>query len=635
MKKLLTILLLSFALFANAQTYYISPSGNDANNGTQASPWKTLSKAVATVKTFGDIIHVNAGSFTVSTQLNLAIGVSIEGEGVTSIIVSNYGGGEFLSLASPQRTNGNQHISNLKIDGNNLAGYAGIKIEGRSNVSIYNCTIINFRENGVIFAGIDQVDPGKDPVGLHATGNSFHDNIMTNCSRVNPGYASGCLMYGGQDGMLVYNNTITQTQRGAFGNGWPIKYWNDGWLRGCKIYNNVLTKGPYGGTYPGENGAWDFAMEFFNVQGMEIYGNTIQGSIDFNYNLKGAYPYSIYIHDNTLSHPVQNPKVEGSIIFEYRTETAIVENNIITNKTYGISFNTRGYNDYGGDNLPNPGGTPAGGYSYIDNCIIRNNLFKNLYDASGIGNRFGVGVISENTNDPQINNLQIINNTFIGKAGNATYLGLDFTSQENGKITGLIVKDNIFQGLAFGAVSGRAAKTQSGVSITGNAYWQTAAPSWTGATITGNTSVNPNLDANGVSALAIGYKPSGTVTPPPACTSWVFGPWSDCNNGISIRALLSSLPAGCVGNPPADSLTKQCTIVINPPPPPVNDTTYCTVIQYGSNLTRRAVQYFVKRADGFTYDNTGVRRDNIWLFKAISGKWYRKDFVDGKWYLLF
>jgi len=44
------------------QTYYVSKTGDDANPGTQAQPWRTIQKAADTVTT-GDTVYVNAGIY--------------------------------------------------------------------------------------------------------------------------------------------------------------------------------------------------------------------------------------------------------------------------------------------------------------------------------------------------------------------------------------------------------------------------------------------------------------------------------------------------------------------------------------------------------------------------------------------
>ena len=38
-----------FSSQIKAQSYYVSPSGNDANAGTFAAPWRTIQKAATTV----------------------------------------------------------------------------------------------------------------------------------------------------------------------------------------------------------------------------------------------------------------------------------------------------------------------------------------------------------------------------------------------------------------------------------------------------------------------------------------------------------------------------------------------------------------------------------------------------------
>jgi hypothetical protein len=506
MKVILFFLALCLSTISQAATYYISLSGNDATgNGTAANPWRTLAKATSTVTAAGNIIHVTAGTYTETVTCYLSPGVSIEGEGVNTTIIKSSVSGQwsaFLMLESQTNgTNGNQSISYITFDGQyvseaNHKTWMGVWIVARNNVELHDMKIINFYDRGVIFDGNTVTDPISAP--YYATGNKFYNNTILNSAQNNGIYGTGLLNMGGQDGMQVYNNTLIQDQRPNFKNGWPIKLWDNGWLKGCRINNNILVKAPYQGTYPGENGDWDFAIEFFNIQGLEIDHNEIQGSVDLNYNYKGSYAYSAWIHHNNINHAVQNNKVEAGIIFEFRTESAIVENNIINNKTYGISFNTRGINNDGG--YPAQGGTPAGGYSYIVNNIIRNNLFSNLYGGTGIGNRFAIGVISEGTDDPQINNMQIYNNTMISKNSDPIGIAIDFTSQPNGNSTGIYIRNNIAQGFTSSWLQGSNGNTNMSNAIVthndavGNGNGN--APSWpagnpTTYTYNNNLAVNP------------------------------------------------------------------------------------------------------------------------------------------------
>lgn len=64
--KLITTILLFITLSASAQkAYYVSPSGNDANSGTNASaPWQTLSKVNSATYTAGDsILFIRGGQW--------------------------------------------------------------------------------------------------------------------------------------------------------------------------------------------------------------------------------------------------------------------------------------------------------------------------------------------------------------------------------------------------------------------------------------------------------------------------------------------------------------------------------------------------------------------------------------------
>jgi len=70
-------------------TFYIATTGNDVTgDGSIGNPWATLYKATTTVTT-GNLIYVNAGTYTETQQSVLATGVSIQGaDSATTIIES-------------------------------------------------------------------------------------------------------------------------------------------------------------------------------------------------------------------------------------------------------------------------------------------------------------------------------------------------------------------------------------------------------------------------------------------------------------------------------------------------------------------------------------------------------------------
>jgi hypothetical protein len=59
------VLALALAAGAEAATYVVAPTGNNAHPGTEAQPWQTLQKAAAAVQP-GDTVRIRAGDYRVS-----------------------------------------------------------------------------------------------------------------------------------------------------------------------------------------------------------------------------------------------------------------------------------------------------------------------------------------------------------------------------------------------------------------------------------------------------------------------------------------------------------------------------------------------------------------------------------------
>lgn len=420
---LLIFLFFCNALFANH--YYISPNGSDKGSGSSGSPWQSLYMATASATKPGDVIHVQPGTYIESTRCTLAPGVSIEGEGENCIIQSTLVE-QFLAiliLTSPEGTDGNQHISGIKLSGNNRATSWGIEIRGRSNVSISNCVITDFEETGVFFGGRN--DNENAPPKIFATGNIFHHNKLTNCAKFD-GFGRGCLTIGGQEGMLIYDNTITQTGRPYGTNGWPIKGGNDGFLKGCKIYNNKIIKQAFDGI------SWDFAIELFDVSGLEIYGNIIVGAIDLNRQSKDKYAYSVYVHDNIIGPETLHNLMENGVILEFSTEDAIIAHNEFRNIGTAVFFTCR-----------------AG--SSVTNVYIKNNTCTNIGVTNGNHKGFAINVLGYPDEGYYLENLVIDSNQFIGNSKERPYYGIAITNAA--KVKSVFIRNNTLQNFSAACVT--------------------------------------------------------------------------------------------------------------------------------------------------------------------------------------
>jgi hypothetical protein len=410
---------------AQTPTHYISVLGNDnTGTGTASAPWKTLVKACSSVNVVGSVVQVTAGVYVETQQCQLAVGVSIQGDGVNSVLQSTITN-DFTPLiyaGSTEGTNGNQSISFVKLDGKNLTGNSAVWIAGRSNVSIHDIEVVDFVDNGITFSG-RQDGSALPPNTAYAAGNTFYNNKVTNSARFF-GFGRGLLQIGGQRDMLIYNNILAQDSRPSGENGWPIKYFNDGYLQGVKIYNNTITKNQLFGT--GED--WSFALELFNAQGVEIYNNTIQGSLDFNYQGdKGVYPFTLHIHDNLIRAPTLTNRVQEAMIFEFDTDSVIIENNRFDKLTQGVVFYAR------------PG-------TVLSNITIQRNLVTDM--GSLIGQAYFVGGFGSSNSPFSVSNMKIINNTVLSIADTTQKgdFGMGFTGVPGFTFDRLVVKNNIISG---------------------------------------------------------------------------------------------------------------------------------------------------------------------------------------------
>lgn len=469
MKNILILLLLIHCSAAAGTTYYISPTGSDSNFGASATPWKTLRYACSRVTRAGDIIHVYPGTFIETAQCLLAPGVSITGEGNSSVIHSHFAG-NLIELYNASLTNGNQSISYILMEGgttvSDLTGNTAIEVYGRYNVAIHNCTFRNFSIRGVVFYG------GATIPSVYPTGNKFYNNVMTNCSKMNPGDGNsgqGSLCIGGQQGMLVYNNSITNNQRPSGNNGYCIKYFgNKGLNKGLKIYDNTLIADQC------PSKGYNFAIElWFNAGGCEIYNNNIKGTIDIPNSYRdlssigvpypeGPYSYGTKIYNNTIGWDTSMPIGSGDGEFGFRLEAhqdyTYIYNNLIRNVSVGIECNTAD-------------ATPG---EYQNNIFIYHNIFENIGSSSTINSK-GWGIHVAPGINAKYNNWNIVNNVISGKTTGATTMwGINLPGGKDGNtVTGLTIRNNIIQNFDYAAIKGEEeAFPVAGISVENNIFYK-------------------------------------------------------------------------------------------------------------------------------------------------------------------
>lgn len=430
MKKILYILFFFIPIILTAQTtYYIDPSGSDdTGDGSSGNPWKTLNYACDHVLGSGDKIHVNPGNYIESATCYLRVNVSLEGEGNNSCIISHLSSTTNPILLLSSGTNTSQSVSYLKFDGDGLIGYRAVNVYARDNVSIHHCTFEDFRWFGVSFSGAGSND------------NNFHDNVINNCS--------GGISYGfGDEGMalritqqtdfLCYNNIFNQSTRGGGYDGVGIGGFETTY--GTKIYNNDIYWVPRNNTY------WCFAIELWYAQGMEMYGNTIQGEIDMGKDINyGGYSYGLYFHDNIVGWDTPLSASNEGLQCEQTVQGLIVCNNIFKNLDNGIHLCQYKYSD-----------------DFVEDIWIYSNLIYNVgrtvSNSYGWGIRFECGSNADDEYPPQYyDNINIWNNTIVAYSTYPAQNGIELPAHATVTSTmDIDIKNNIIIGFGTAGIRGR------------------------------------------------------------------------------------------------------------------------------------------------------------------------------------
>ncbi len=378
--------------------YYVDINGIDSpsRDGAKGKEFASIAYALSR-SSFGDTIHLNKGTYNVNSTLSIPSGVSIEGDGASSIIkfINTNKYNVALKLASEiEGTEGNQSISYLRLDGNKK-GWAPVYQFARSNVKYHHLTVTNFVTQGLYIYG--KTDGSAGIPNKYSTGNEIYNCIITDCATYNTGgyYGYGNIAFGGQDGLKIYNNIITATGKSSNLNGVGIKAVNgNGNNIGCKIFNNNIFTDM---STVGAN-SYNFAIETWNNQGLEIYGNNIFGTIDLGgYTCnKGNYKYSAYVHDNFIgSNSILNNDKIGIII-----EGAIENSDIVIEKNK-FKYLNRSIIFYQSEKAK------------YNNIKIYNNRFEDCgYKASGYNNTYAITWNSSHVGWT-IKNLKVRNNIFI------------------------------------------------------------------------------------------------------------------------------------------------------------------------------------------------------------------------------
>ena len=324
---------------------WVATTGSDDNDGSQASPVASVSKAVDLAQS-GSTIHIKEGTYN-QGKISLNKSLSFVGEG--NVILSSNGANVFSG-----DVNGNLEFINLVFTGvSSTNGYAsGLDIDGSTNLKVINCTFIDIKAKfGALQLACDVADiincTIKDVVGGVASGSTVYVSgsgkyTFDNISIINPKLADSVVAgneYVYLRNVFYSNNkeaTVTLTNSIITGVSGPIQAVVES--RGkLTISNTIISNNVVGKSESGNGGKYllyvgDVAA--LNMTNCIIENNTFADSssalIYFNSACKANITYSSIV-DNGFS---KNVDVKSGIT-----------------PTVNLDYNWWGTNTYTGDNV--------------------------------------------------------------------------------------------------------------------------------------------------------------------------------------------------------------------------------------------------------------------------------------------
>lgn len=310
--------------------YFVAPTGNDANPGSEASPFLTITTGLNTITTSGTL-YLRGGTYAQPTKLSLTRTGVTNGAirvwaypGETPVIDATGNSSDGIGLSGRW-----YHLKGLTVV---KAGHNGINISGHSNVVEF-CTV---RSNG--------------NTGLHITGGSSGStypsyNLILNCDaylnfeppiggnadgfsakwNLGPGNVfRGCrAWWNSDDGWDLWMGTaaVVIDQSWAFYNG--TNYWNDPQFNG----NGQGFK--LGGNYIGAPHRLVRSVAFRNeASGVDQNNNLAGQTIDNNTSWANkARNFNLNHGTNTTPHVVRNNlSFAGASGDSFRSGTLLTNN---------------------------------------------------------------------------------------------------------------------------------------------------------------------------------------------------------------------------------------------------------------------------------------------------------------------
>jgi parallel beta-helix repeat protein len=337
----------SGVLAASGMVYFVAPTGNDSNPGTEGLPWRTIQKAAHTLVA-GDTVYIKAGTYPErvepqhsGTADNHIVYAAYPGHTVTidgtSVVVPQWSG--LFDITEKQYI----RVSGLRIRnaGPNVE-VAGILVDGSSHIIVEHNHVYNTSSSGIgVWDSYDVIIDNNEVERACYNGSNESisvggtDTFEVRHNHVHHSRKEGICPKDGSSNGRVFANDVHHTEAvGIYIDAWD-KHTHD-----IEVYNNVVH---------------DVAANGFSVaseQGGLLENVRIYNNIAYNNKWVGLHLFECC----AAQHPVRNVQIVnntfyrngweqwgGGILLENpQAEDVVIRNNISSqNLSFQIAVDAR------------------------------------------------------------------------------------------------------------------------------------------------------------------------------------------------------------------------------------------------------------------------------------------------------
>lgn len=373
----------------NGRTFYISPTGNNANNGTSPStPWATYEPTWGTLIA-GDRVLLEGGTTLAGDMIwNTASGTAAQ-----PIIFGAYGLG-MPQITAWESTNAAyfENASHIILrDIKFVASAANAADDGvmfwltgtnaRENIKIIDCEAQNFNKRGFFVA---------------ANSGAKYDNVLIQGCQGHNNRDMGIFVWAGDDTLATrhtnveiidcygFQNPGYQTANQNSGSGICMSHVDGGRIAYCLAYENGNENNP---VIPEAGvGIWIYSCNNVLIEHCESYGNLTSstrdgGGFDIDQSCTNCTIQYCYAHDNDGPGFMLWQQPGGNGIWENNTLRFNLSENDAKNTAYGSIYvarntsSTMGASEVHHNTVYSAVGAAFGCEHAPTSCLVRNNIF--------------------------------------------------------------------------------------------------------------------------------------------------------------------------------------------------------------------------------------------------------------------